>query len=216
EQARGGRYVEPGAVAKAEPTESKLKEARGTAKLAMLPSVNAAMVIKDFGERFGDLNAGELAVHLKDGMNDVNNNNLRECEAMLYCQAHALQAIFVASAHRATLSEEWFPNYEAHMRIAMKAQAQCRAALETLAQIKNPPVVFARQANIAQGPQQVNNQMMPAGQPRARGKNENTPNELLEEKPHERLDTRTPGSTIGSDPAMATVGAINRAEDDAR
>ena len=43
------------------------------------------------------------------------------------------------------------------MRLALKAQGQCRATLETLATIKNPPVVFARQANIAQGPQQVNN-----------------------------------------------------------
>jgi hypothetical protein len=33
-----------------------------------------------------------------------------------------------------------------------------------LATIKNPPVVFARQANIAQGPQQVNNGMMPASE----------------------------------------------------
>jgi hypothetical protein len=44
--------------------------------------------------------------------------------------------------------------------------------LETLATIKNPPVVFARQANIAQGPQQVNNQMMPAAEP-SRGRGEN-------------------------------------------
>jgi hypothetical protein len=30
----------------------------------------------------------------------------------------ALQAIFVSSAHRATLSEESFSNYDAHMRLA--------------------------------------------------------------------------------------------------
>ena len=36
------------------------------------------------------------------------------------------------------------------------------------ATIKNPPAVFARQANIAHGPQQVNNNgMMPASEPRA-------------------------------------------------
>lgn len=40
-------------------------------------------------------------------------------------------------------------------RLALKAQGQCRATVETLAAIKNPPVVFARQANIAHGPQQV-------------------------------------------------------------
>ena len=46
---------------------------------------------------------------------------------------------------------------ETYVRLALKAQAQCRATLETLATIKNPPVVYARQANIAAGRQQVNN-----------------------------------------------------------
>ena len=43
---------------------------------------------------------------------------------------------------------------------------------ETLAVIKNPqPVAFVRQANIANGPQQVNNAPAPAGRiVRARGK----------------------------------------------
>lgn len=39
----------------------------------------------------------------------------------------------------------------------LKAQSQCRATLETLAAIKVGPAIFARQANIAHGPQQVNN-----------------------------------------------------------
>jgi hypothetical protein len=211
----GGRHVEPVAVAKVE-LENKLKEARGTAKLATHPGVNAAMVIKEFAEVFGGLDAGEvgqLAVHLKDGMNDVSKNDLSSCEAMLYCQAHVLQAIFIASAHRGTLSEEWFPNYEAHMRLALKAQSNCRATLETLATIKNPRVVFARQANIAQGPQQVNNAMMPPGEPRAgAGKTEKPQNKLLEVQNGERLDFGTPGAAVGADPAMATVGTLEGTE----
>ena len=39
-------------------------------------------------------------------------------------------------------------------KLALKAQSQCRATLETLAAIKNPPVIFVKQAN---GHQQVNN-----------------------------------------------------------
>jgi hypothetical protein len=103
------------------------------------------------------------------------------------------------------------------VRIALKAQSQGRAAIETLAQIKNPPVVFARQANIAQGPQQVNNQMMPASEPRAgAGKTEKPQNELLEEKPHERLDTRTPGAAVGADTHLAAVGQNDRTKNTAR
>ncbi|MDN8616544.1 hypothetical protein [Variovorax ginsengisoli] len=47
---------------------------------------------------------------------------------------------------------------ETYARLAMKAQCQCR----TTAEMKNPPVVFARQANISNGPQQLNNGV-PAG-----------------------------------------------------
>jgi hypothetical protein len=56
-------HVEPGA---SESTESKLKEARGTAELATPPAVNAAMVIKEFGERFGDLGLAALTLELSD------------------------------------------------------------------------------------------------------------------------------------------------------
>src|SRR5262249_46188418 len=48
----------------------------------------------------------------------------------------------------------------------LKAQAQCRAALETLVDMKNPaPFAYVRQANIAHGPQQVNNAPPPAAEP---------------------------------------------------
>ena len=42
---------------------------------------------------------------------------------------------------------------ETYLRLALKAQSQCRATLETLAAIKNPPVIFAKQANVTTGPQ---------------------------------------------------------------
>lgn len=45
---------------------------------------------------------------------------------------------------------------EPYMRLALNAQGQCRATIDTLAAIKNTPVVFARQANLSNWPQQVN------------------------------------------------------------
>ena len=54
--------------------------------------------------------------------------------------------------------------------------------------------------------------MMPVGEPRARGKNENTPNELSEGRNELLPDTGTPGAAVGSDPAMATVGTFDGAE----
>ena len=94
------------------------------------------------------------------------------------------------------------------MKLALKAQNQCRMTLETLAAIKNPPVIYARQANFANGPQQVNNGVIPHA-----AKNESAPNELFENKHGEGewLDGGAPREAIGSDPAKAAVGAINRA-----
>jgi hypothetical protein len=47
---------------------------------------------------------------------------------------------------------------ERFMRLALKAQSQCRSTIESLAEIKNPSsVAFVKQANIAKGHQQVNN-----------------------------------------------------------
>jgi len=79
--------------------------------------------------------------------------------------------------------------------------------------MKNPPLVYARQANVTSGPQQVNN-----GLPlRARTRKSNSrPNKLMEESDGQRLDPGAAGQAIGSDPAMATVGAIDRPENDGR
>ena len=100
-------------------------------------------------------------------------------------------------------------NLEAYSRMALKAQNQCRMTLETLATIKNPPIVYAKQANIAHGHQQVNNG---TPTPTHAEKNQTSPNELLEADTHEqqRLDTRAPGKAGGTDQAMATMGKRHR------
>jgi hypothetical protein len=44
------------------------------------------------------------------------------------------------------------------MRFALKVQNQCRGTLQALVQLKQPSnTIFVKQANIAQGHQQVNN-----------------------------------------------------------
>ena len=86
---------------------------------------------------------------------------------------------------------EYIEASEKYMKLELKAQAQCRATIETLAAIKNPPVVFAKQANIANGPQQVNN--VPPTLPRADEKT-NSPNKLLEQVHVQRLDPGAPSA----------------------
>jgi hypothetical protein len=89
----------------------------------------------------------------------IRGGGLRDAEALLLAQAVTLNAIFARCATRAAanLDGHHVEALERYLRLALKLQSQCRTTLETLAILKNPTTVFARQANIAQGPQQVNN-----------------------------------------------------------
>jgi len=89
----------------------------------------------------------------------VRNGDLSGPEAILTAQAVALDVIFTEMARRAALNMgEHLQATDTYMRLAMRAQGQCRATLQTLGELKNPrQVAFVKQANIANGYQQVNN-----------------------------------------------------------
>jgi hypothetical protein len=89
----------------------------------------------------------------------VRNGDLSGPEAILTAQAVALDVIFTEMARRAALNMgEHLQATDTYMRLAMRAQGQCRATLQTLGELKNPrQVAFVKQANITNGYQQVNN-----------------------------------------------------------
>lgn len=156
-----------------------------------------------------DLQLMSVIGALTEQADKVHAGDLRRLEATLSAQAHTLDAIFNTMAQRAAANMgQYMDATEKYLRLALKAQGQCRATLETLATIKSPPVVFVRQANIAHGPQQVNNGLEPNA--RAHERNPNQANELLEKQHGERLDTGATGAAIPTDSAMETVGTINR------
>lgn len=176
-------------------------------KFALLPNANAAAVIETFGKNvFGEQDFKALAIELRSRFNEVEKGDLQHCEQMLVGQAHALQSIF-SNLARLAMTQEHLPQFDTFLRLALKAQNQSRATIETLSAIKNPPVVFAKQANINHGGgnQQVNNGTpVPASHTR---KNINRPNELLEvQHGGETVDSKATGNAIGKDQAMATVG----------
>ncbi len=191
-------------ISKAEPTAADI-ERLNLAATAIRPSMNAAAVITEYGKPFGELGVMELAAVLTEHTKQVSNGDMSRPEAMLMTQAEALQTIFMNFSRRA-LNQDYQQNLESFFRMALKAQNQCRMTLETLATIKNPPVVFAKQANFANN-QQVNN-----GNAHAR-ENKNQSNELLEAKPYEPMDTGATSQASRTDPAMATVETIHRPKD---
>jgi hypothetical protein len=107
---------------------------------------------------------------------------------------------------------------DTYLRLALKAQSQCRTTLETLDLIRNPrSVAFVRQANIANGPQQVNNGTPPtATHARAREKLERTPNELLENDHGNRLEQGTTPAAGAGNPSVEAMAALERADDTGR
>lgn len=132
---------------------------RAEADLAAAGLVSSAGLVVGFSrQQLGELSLTDLVHSLKASGEAVNRNDLSGPEQMLNSQAIALNAMFAELARRSlTNMGEYLDASERYMRLALKAQSQCRATLETLAAIKNPPVVYAKQANFANGPQQVNN-----------------------------------------------------------
>lgn len=196
------------------PDETK---AQALARNALRPSVSGGIAIKAFGRNYGDdLELGALVGELSAQAKHAEQGDLKRAEGMLMVQAHTLDAIFNELGRRAALNmTEYLSATETYLRLALKAQSQCRATLETLAAIKNPqPVAFVRQANIAAGPQQVINAPQ-AAPPRAR-ETEREQSQLLGADHGERMDTGTAGTASAGDPALATVGTIDRAEDTRR
>lgn len=147
----------------------------------------------------------ELARELKKQTAIVNAGDMTRAENMLLAQAHTLDAMFANLTTRA-LSAKHLDHLEALMRLAFKAQTQCRATLQTLGDLKSPrQVAFVKQANIGQNVQVNNTHAHTEKKP---GKAQN---ELLEADYVQRLDTRATGAAIGTDPQLEAVGKQHRA-----
>lgn len=189
---------------------------RTLAAIAASGTLSNAMTMGNFsGYTTGEMDLVECANALIDQAKKVNGGDLYSAEAMLSMQASALNAIFGEMARRAALNlGENLDVSERYLRMALRAQGQSRATLETLAAIKQGPMVFARQANIAHGPQQVNNGMPAAALQGARLDGVETgKDELLRVNDGKRLDRRTAGAAGRGNLALAPLGEVDRPED---
>lgn len=167
------------------------------------PATQAAMTIHAWQSSL-DLDC--IAEELKAQTKTVKEGDLQRAEAILLAQAHTLDKLFNRLAVKAH-NCEYLNQFETNFKLALKAQNQCRMTLETLSTIKNPPVVYAKQANISSGPQQINNGIpSPSVYDTHAGKNQNQPNELLEvQHGSQTLDQGTTHATSRQDQAMATL-----------
>lgn len=186
---------------------------RGFARAMLHPSVTAATTVHEvMGRQLGtveDFAVGGLIEELADQCAEVSKGNLQRPEALLMAQSTTLDAIFADLTQLAYKNMNNLDVAERFLRLAFRAQSQSRATAETLGNMKNPPMVFARQANMTTGPQQVNNgiALAPAGAPSGR-------NELfLEQTDATTMDTLTARSTGRGNPNVAALAKLNRAKD---
>ena len=198
---RPGTAKEPGTLVSSTTPE-------GRAELSLLPSVNGAIVIDAYQVNVlgKDSDINTLIDGLRNTFKAVEGGDLHTIEAMLISQATALQSMFTSLAKRAAHQEQ-LRHYEAFLGLALKAQAQSRATLSALVDLKFPrQATFVKQANIANGPQQVING---ANTHAKETKTQQT--ELLEDQRHgsTQMDTRTAPATVRSNPAMEAVGAVH-------
>ncbi len=185
--------------------------ARKVAALATSPELAAYRALNAVEAKSGiseQIDVPALLDQLRDQAAAANRGDLAQAEAMLMNQATALQSLFVRLVE-CGMTQDIMPNIEGFMRLALRAQSQCRATLETLASIKNPPIIYAKQANVTSGPQQINNGIAAPSQARDI-KSEQT---QLSGGNHELLqDARTSGKASRANPALETLGEIDRAE----
>ncbi|MCA8003146.1 hypothetical protein [Burkholderia metallica] len=180
------------------------------AVIASTPIIRGASAGMTYAEQMfsNELRLNAYSDQLLQQAKSVQEGNLAGLEAMLTTQANTLDLMFNTLALKSAQCDHMV-KMESYLRLALKAQSQCRSTVEALAEIKNPrPVAFVRQANIANGPQQVNNGSGPPDH--AREEKTNTTNELLEHQNGERMDAGTAGEAGRGNQAMEAVGAVDR------
>lgn len=192
-------------VKEGEPEEKK------EADMAMDGVVNSSVLIHQFS-KLAELDITQCVASLREKSKTVVGGDLSPLETMLTAQATALDTLFnsLALAAKSNMGE-YMSAAEKYMRLALKAQSQCRTTIETLVEMKNPQPFI--QNNKAQY-QQVNNTVesdvsRPVRAGARAGENKNNANELMEDSDHEKqwMDGSTPQKASRADSDMATVEA---------
>jgi hypothetical protein len=195
------------------PDERKKMFDSGMAEYVTSPEFPASLVVQAYNKG-GNLNQLALMEQLQVQHKNLAAGNQTQAENMLMSQAVALQSIFARLALRA---EETTGDSQLQtlLGLALRAQNGCRATLETLGNLRNPrQATFVKQANIARGPQQVNNGAAAAPSSPALAQEESSISaNKLSGANHELLeDTRAAGQAITGYPFVAAVEKVHRPE----
>ena len=176
--------------------------------VATTRSVSAAFTVKQYANVPETVEISDYMAELDKAGVDVAKGDLTRLEKMLTTQAISLDNIFNKLAVQA-IKAEYVANLETYLKLALKAQSQCKCTVEALSMLKNPQP-YIKQTNIGQlGNQQVNNtyatmQSHTLNNDSAE-KIQPLPNKLLEDANANILDTRTQSQAISLDTPVAAM-----------
>lgn len=191
--------------------QDKQAASKHYAKVSLSAATMSAALSDSFtSPLFPDLNMGDVINVLNEKISTIQGGDMQPIEAMLISQAQALQTMFVSLGRQAA-SKTQLNQYTAFMNLALKAQSQSRATIQALIELKYPKqATFVKQANIAHGHQQVNNETNTRAFAHTK-ENDIQPNELLEDNHgSQTMDKRATQTTIPEDKAMATLATQHR------
>ena len=182
--------------------------AAARARGALSPELGATLALQAFSDTsqpYGEVPVGVLHEELKHAVRDESATGTDR----LMAQAIVLDRLF-SHMTAVAMDKKSLPAMAPALTLAFRAQAQCRATLQAVSDIKHPRQYIGQQTireqyNSSGGHQQVNRD--------AHGSTgENRPNELSEGTANElHQNSGTPAGVEGAGDAVETVGARDRA-----
>lgn len=159
------------------------------AEAALSPEMANASTTADYSKGiFPDIRLQDCIEVMQAEIKAVNGGNLDKLEGILTAQAEALNAVFNNLAKR-SIHAKYMEHMDTYLRLALKAQSQCRTTVEAIAEIKYPKsATFIKQQNVA-NQQQVNNDSATSTPARVREKDITPTNELLTDTSNSALGT---------------------------
>lgn len=156
-------------------------------------------------------NATDAGLAIEDIANRVQEGDLSDLELILVGQAVALSTMgmdMIARARKTGTTDA----INTLAAAGMRAIAHSRAAIDSLVNLKHPrSATFIKQANVAHGAQQINNNTGDAHSSRVPAHEESSPNKLfLEANASPTLEPRAARRAGRSNQTLEAVAIVNR------
>lgn len=164
-------------------------EVEKLAHIALSPEFKAAVTSKAYAPAIGEQDLAAVLQRLGEITSQFASGETKDIETMLAAQALTLDSIFHKLALQAQRNVGQYPKAaDTYLRLALKAQNQCRTTAETLAAIKSPRQHIT-QNNVARA-MQINIEV---------------------EGSH--VDRGAKGKDAASNPTVEALGEVHRAKD---